>query len=228
MAERHVVDLYAIDLDDARWDDFADALDAAEVERFSRMIAVAAQAQQRRCRIALRRILAERLGCAPHAVHLTTSQWGKPSAVGAAFDFSVSHSGWRGLVAVGNGPLGVDLEDQNARNIEASSLLPLVAHPLEEEALLGADPIRIHAAFFRMWTRKEAYCKALGLGLAKDMKSFRIEDRPTGLEAIDPAEPGGPRFVCDLPAPDGFAAALACGVRAPTLRCRNATGIEIK
>src|SRR6185312_12196833 len=85
--------------------------------------------------------------------------------------------------------------------------------PAETAALLALPPAEHVAAFYRCWTRKEAYIKACGTGLALPLDDFDVAFEPGRAPAllrstIGPDEPR--RWVfAELPRPDGFEAALA-------------------
>ena len=85
--------------------------------------------------------------------------------------FSVSHSGKYFVCLVGNAPVGVDVQEETRANIDAVSR----RYFTEEEAGMvnkgGSDQ------FFRIWTRKEAYGKYLGSGLAEVLKKVSVTDR---------------------------------------------------
>jgi len=87
------------------------------------------------------------------------------------FRFSLSHSGETVLCAVSERELGCDVE--RVRNFDLR-LAERFFHP-EESAYLSALPEgERQAAFFRLWTLKESYMKARGLGFALPMSAFAI------------------------------------------------------
>ncbi len=107
---------------------------------------------------------------------------GKPalaqSIEAGALKFNLSHSGELALVAVTQErDIGVDLEE--IRLIEdADQIAEKFFSPRENEtlrALSGAEKLE---AFFHCWTRKEAYLKATGDGLARPTKSFDVTLAP--------------------------------------------------
>lgn len=79
--------------------------------------------------------------------------------------FSLSHSGDYLLVAVGTCPLGVDIECIKPR---AKKLPQYALTAAEFDAYLeqGGD----WAAFYSLWTQKEAYVKYTGEGLGKGLR----------------------------------------------------------
>lgn len=94
---------------------------------------------------------------------------GKPFLAGQeGYHFSVSHSD--GLIAFvgGAAPLGIDIQRMDGG-----------AHPAErffaqgEREHIRSAP-RADAAFFEVWTAKEAYVKLLGAGLSKSFRSFDV------------------------------------------------------
>ena len=128
----------------------------------------------------LRRLLGERLGCAPVAVPLISGPNGKPAlAAGrASWQFNVSHSGdWVFLALAWERRVGIDVEAW--RDLEYAVLAERAFAPEERAALAGASAAERAAVFFAIWTRKEALLKARGLGLgAFLLEGFAVEADP--------------------------------------------------
>lgn len=129
---------------------------------------------------------------------------GRPALPGAPLHFSLSHSGNLALIAFATKPVGVDLE--RLPEPEVVSQVARVLHPLERTGLEALPVERRAAAFARCWTRKEAYLKGVGSGIADNLVATTLTG--TGLE---PAPIGGWRVV-DVPVPHGHAAAYAVSV----------------
>jgi 4'-phosphopantetheinyl transferase len=170
----------------------AGLLDVAELGRAARFAFERDRGRFVAGRAALRAILAGYVGAAPGALAFSAGSRGKPALPGG-LPFSFSHSLDRALCAVGvDREIGVDLEAlrevPDAEGIVRSSFTP------EEQAAWRAAGGGGGAAFLRLWTRKEAALKALGVGLA-------------GLDA--PALAARPTELHDLSLDAGYAAALA-------------------
>ncbi len=122
-------------------------------------------------RAALRRLLAEVLDLAPHALPLDADALGKPGlpqAIHDALSFNVSHSGRTGLIAIATDPavaaVGVDIEQ--CRPVEPLALAAS-AFALDEQAMLrGCHPALRLDRFYALWTAREALTKAAGTGIA--------------------------------------------------------------
>src|SRR5215831_6749550 len=138
-------------------------------------------------RATLRRVLACQVGCSPAAIRFSYGRNGKPTLEGGRglLDFSLAHSGGDAVIALTSGAdVGVDIE--LLRPIaDVESLAGLVFSDAERRELeLAPNPM---SAFLNGWTRKEAYVKALGLGLTAPLReitvslSARAELRSTGL-----------------------------------------------
>jgi 4'-phosphopantetheinyl transferase len=134
---------------------------------------------------ALRWLLAAYLGIAPEAVRFTYGPRGKPflappqNGTGAAeLFFNLSNSHELALVGFLRGlEIGVDVEHQKpmADLVQISERFFSLS---ERQALLGlAEELRPQG-FFNCWTRKEAYLKAVGEGLAAALDSFDVTLRP--------------------------------------------------
>jgi len=107
------------------------------------------------------------------------------------FHFSLSHSGELAMCAVSAGPVGCDLE--RLRELDVLRLAGRVFHPEENAFLLSLPEAERQAAFFRLWTCKESYMKALGLGFALPMNAFSVS--LGGGPALRGAEGGARRFL---------------------------------
>ena len=134
-----------------------------------------------RAHSALRIILAKATGIPAKEVRMAAGPHGKPSVVdGGGIEFSLSHSGSWGMVAVTRQvPVGVDIE----RIRENVNLTPLLKR-LGEKDLPDTQ-----IALYRRWTRREATSKAHGGALFDN--------------------PGADFRVYDLAAPEGYSASLA-------------------
>ncbi|MFD7291907.1 4'-phosphopantetheinyl transferase family protein [Streptomyces sp. NPDC059897] len=131
--------------------------------------------------VTLRRVLALYLGLEPGAVRLGRDgcprcggPHGRPAvrdAVGAPH-FSLSHSGGWAMVAVAREPVGVDVQTVPSR--ETMELCGHRLHPQEWAELSELPPEERSLAFTRLWSRKEAYLKGLGFGLARRLDADQL------------------------------------------------------
>jgi medium-chain acyl-[acyl-carrier-protein] hydrolase len=163
---------------------------------------------------ALRAVLGRYLGEPPERLRFTYNVYGKPALVGGGnVRFNLTHSHGLALLAVTRGrEVGVDLERVRA-DLAGEELAERFFSPREVAALRGLPQGQRREAFFRCWTRKEAYIKARGAGLALPLDRFDVTLRPDEPAALlathdEPAEAG--RWSLRNLAPgDGYAGALA-------------------
>lgn len=115
---------------------------------------------------AVRTILAGTLGCQPGEIEFTRSSVGKPGIIHPVteLEFSVAACGPMAMLAVDRQPVGVDLERVRVdlATPEAAAVF-LTPGELSTWSALPSDERT--EAFFRCWTRKEAWVKASGAGL---------------------------------------------------------------
>jgi 4'-phosphopantetheinyl transferase len=126
----------------------------------------------------LRRILGQYLQLPPEEITFGRGEQGKPNldpvpqAGGLAFN--MSHSGDFILIAVGRKrEVGVDVEKMRPE-IELERLARRFFSPGEAARISVQDSEQRLAAFFRCWTRKEAYIKARGGGLSIPLDQFEV------------------------------------------------------
>ena len=129
----------------------------------------------------LRGLLGRYLETQPSEIAYVYNAFGKPDlggGGGSRLKFNLSHSGDLALIAIAPGSnVGVDLE-----SIQARSDYPEIARCFFSSADLGQlnayPPERYAEAFLGCWTRKEAYLKARGVGLAVPLDSFSVPTAP--------------------------------------------------
>ncbi|MFF2775373.1 4'-phosphopantetheinyl transferase family protein [Streptomyces sp. NPDC058052] len=178
-------------------------LDAAERRRAGEFATAGGRGRYVWAHVALRRVLSRYTGVDPAALRFgREGRNGRPVVRGvAAPGFSLSHS--HGLVAVAVAPgavVGVDVQRMCPPGTVAACLPRL--HPRERAELEGLAPARRAEAFTRLWARKEAYLKGLGTGLGRPPRADCLGD-------ADPAARPSGWDVHDVPAPAGYAAAVA-------------------
>ncbi|MGW1773482.1 4'-phosphopantetheinyl transferase family protein [Streptomyces sp. NPDC002104] len=124
--------------------------------------------------VALRVLLGSRLDLPPGRVRITRAPCpscggphGRPVSGDGPVHFSLSHSGRLALIALGPVPVGADVETLPAASAVAELAGQL--HPREAAELEALAPEERPAAFGRVWVRKEAYLKGLGIGLARGL-----------------------------------------------------------
>lgn len=126
----------------------------------------------------LRTILASYLNTHPAKIAFERNPWGKPAIPGAGLFFNMSHSGDLALYAVAREPqLGIDVEW--IRPVpDHAAIAERFFSEAEAGDVLGTPADERLQAFYRCWTRKEAYIKALGMGLSAPLKTFRVSILP--------------------------------------------------
>ena len=143
-------------------------------------------------RASLRAMTARALGIAPEAVVVEHAD-GRPPAVtlppaSGLFLSSATREPFTAL-AVAASPIGADVELVDAHGEIPWRLL----HPLEAAALNGQVAQDRAQAFTRIWSLKEAYLKALGVGLFREPSSFAA--RLTGEDSVIIDDPSAARGV---------------------------------
>lgn len=147
-------------------------------------------------RAALRDVLGRYLGVLPRDVHLATGPHGKPRLTEGEVEFNLSHTADLALCAVtSHRAVGVDVE-RVRDDLADERVAARVLSRREAATLVAAPHSRRAEIFFDLWTRKEAYAKGLGVGLA-GLDELDVGDKPAGWTLVP------------LAAAPGFAATLA-------------------
>ncbi len=145
-------------------------------------------------RAVLRHVLGNYLDCRPADVPLGRGPHGKPGLLGGHPDirFNVSHSHGLVLYGVARGrEVGVDVE--RIRPVpDGRQLAERFFSRREARELSQLPATEFATGFFNCWTRKEAYAKATGFGLALPLDSFEVSlapGTPATLALLDVAAP---------------------------------------
>ena len=150
-------------------------LDSTERERAARFVYERDRRRYVTAHAWMRTALAKCLGHLPELLHFEADSGGKPRLVGIPIDlrFNLSHAGERGLLAIAIGQeVGVDIEF--VRPVETLEVARRFFSQGEVSALCAMRPAQRVDAFFRCWTRKEAFIKALGAGLSFPLDGFEV------------------------------------------------------
>lgn len=175
----------------------------------------------------LRMILSLYLEIEPGQLRFDYDIYGKPTLAResgeAGLCFNLSHSHGIALYAVTrNREIGVDIERVRA-DVEIQQIAERFFSPQEYETLCALPSNMQAEAFFACWTRKEAYIKARGEGLAFPLNQFDVSLAPGEPAALlstkgDPQEASrwslheldpGPGYVAAL-AVEGYGWRLKC------------------
>ena len=165
----------------------------------------------------LRETLAGYLGLEPSELGLAVGDHGKPHVSVAQGEnglcFNLSHAGDLALLALSSQcELGIDLE-QREDNLLFQGMARQFFSIREQAELFSLPPELQLTAFYRCWTRKEAYLKGCGSGFSQPANQCDVSllpcHPPTLLEnRTNPDESVRWRLM-DITVPDGFYAALA-------------------
>jgi 4'-phosphopantetheinyl transferase len=212
------VDVWSVHLDEeAKASSEAGVLSPDEVARAGRFHFEKDRRHFIRCRAALRLLLAEYLVIPADQIQFEYLTGGKPQLVPrqnpGALQFNVSHSAGMALIAFsGERRLGVDVE--RIRDDVDTAALAERFFSLRERAGLRALPAQLHVlGFFACWTRKEAFLKATGDGLAFPLADFSVTAHPDSdpkLEDIKGNKEAGDQwFLADVDVGNVYRAAVA-------------------
>lgn len=181
-------------LNEAAVEPWAALLDESERTRAARFVFSRNRVEYTAAHVLVRRALAAVTGHPATAFRFEAGTHGKPTArIGdatAGVHFNLSHT--KGVVAVAVAPFehGIDVEPLD-RGVNLA-IAGRYFCPEETAWLSGLPGERQGEGFLRLWTLKEAFIKATGLGLSQELDSFWFEVFPPAIRfkaaiADDPA-----------------------------------------
>ena len=164
----------------------------------------------------LRSLLSKYLHITPQEITFQYTEYGKPFLDNSDLQFNVSHTEGLALLAfTRRRDIGVDVEKVRPQT-DVRQLAERFFSLHERSALRDLTGDELHSAFFRCWTRKEAYIKAKGEGLSLPLHQFdvSIEQNPKqALIATRPDTVEASRWsIRTVTVTPGYAAALAVAI----------------
>ena len=164
-----------------RFDEFFEDLPAEEKVRAERFRIESARRRFVLARTLLRHEVATIVGIDPSEIGFEIGGHGKPQLAKTALEtpphFNLSHSGDLVVLAIAETDVGADVE--SIRPVpNAEKLAHRFFSPAERLAVYALDGGARDRAFLRIWTQKEAYLKATGLGVGMPLRVVETEPDP--------------------------------------------------
>lgn len=123
----------------------------------------------------LRHILGYYLNQHPSTLVFQSSYYGKPYLVNQPIAFNLSHAGQYILYAIGlQKDIGIDIEKMR-HTIRLEDIAERFLSVYENQCLSRIAAHQKIKAFFRLWTCKEAFIKAIGKGLSFPLQAFDVD-----------------------------------------------------
>jgi len=122
----------------------------------------------------IKKIISEKIKTPIEKIIIKTTKFGRPILSKPKiknFNFNISHSGDYVAVAISNKKIGVDIE--KIKPIEMEIVKNYFAP--EELKFIQKNKKNQLINFYKIWTLKESYIKAIGRGLSSPLKSFYFE-----------------------------------------------------
>ncbi len=211
---------------------FHHLLDDAEKYRATQFYTESLQNQFIIRRAMLRYILSAYIACHPQEITLAYAEHGKPFIADNPVFFNLSHSLDLVIVVITKTPAtGIDIEF--AKPIP--DMERVARHhfsPAEQERLFALPSDEQMAAFYRCWTRKEAFIKADGRGLGIALDSFDVSllpSEPAKLIRLRDDKTVSSRWqMRDIPLPGDYTGAIIAASQTFTLNCFVINPISIQ
>ncbi len=174
----------------------------------------------------LRTLIGKYLGEPPASISFRYTEFGKPLLDGPVeLQFNVSHTDGLALLAFAKGrEVGVDVEKVRFE-WDFKQLAERFFSTNERQTLgkLSVDELR--PAFFRCWTRKEAYIKAKGEGLSLPLHQFDVSIEANEKRALIATRPDAAEanrwIISDVAMSPQYTAAVAVGEPLAAVRSRG-------
>jgi len=214
----------ALDQEDDRLERFRRMLEPHELERAGRFHFEKHRGHFIVARGFLRSVVARYLGTQPEGLRFSYGAFGKPALEPEhALRFNLSHSNEVALLAVTlDAELGVDVEHIRA-DFASEDIARRFFSRAEVDVFNALPPEERVAAFFRCWTRKEAYIKATGRGMSQPLDGFDVTLGSGDDVALLRTEDGSHERwrLVDIAVGAGYAGALAVEKPAGNIRYWN-------
>lgn len=124
----------------------------------------------------LRKKLADELGVKPPDVPIVIDKYGKPYLESNTLSFNISHTRKSFAIVIARKlSVGIDIEEIK-ENIDFRTVMESYYHENEINAIKNAIPEEKIELFYKFWTRKEAFLKAIGIGLVNSLNEIDMSN----------------------------------------------------
>nr|MCR4733140.1 4'-phosphopantetheinyl transferase superfamily protein [Lachnospiraceae bacterium] len=163
------VDVYELDIQDLEegYLPYIECLSAERQEAVKRFLFFKDKAICLWSGLLVRKIISERYGVKIPEQKYGVSQKGKPFYYGSSVQFNISHSSKKIIVGFALSDIGVDVEKIEDAPLQ---IMGMVFHDNEIRYVSDGVGEEQNKRFFKVWTRKESFCKCSGKGLNDDLK----------------------------------------------------------
>lgn len=126
------------------------------------------------CHAILRLVLSGMLKTAASGIEILKGRNKKPYVAGTLPHFNLSHTRSAFAIAVSDQYTGIDLENID-RRLDMLSILHST-FCTRERSFITRDHSLERENFFLLWTRKEAFLKAIGVGIMHNLKTIKVAE----------------------------------------------------
>ena len=177
---------------------------------------------------ALRDVLARYADAAPAELRFVKNYYGKPALAGEPVEFNLSHADDKAAIAITRASeVGVDIE-RIRPGVGGEEIARRFFSAREVETFEALPPGERQTAFFRCWTRKEAFIKAVGEGFSFPLDRFDVTFAPGEAPAIlsirGRTDEASRWTLAEFPVPEGYLAAVAVRATGVRVVCRDWAG----
>ena len=159
-----------------------------DIQRGKRFVKEVDQKRFYTCYRLLRKILGNYLEINPIDIIFENNQYGKPAILSSQnprnLQFNISHSKHHLFFGFClDYAIGVDIEETD-RKLNVNDLAKQVLSEQELDIFMRLPEEDKIIGFFNAWTRKEAFVKAIGMGLHFPLKKFSVTFTPDQAETL--------------------------------------------
>lgn len=158
---------------------FQEVLSGTEQQRAGQFKNAGERSTYIACHGLLHVILGRKLGCDPREIRFLNDANNKPFLEGNPFYFNISHTK-DAFAFVISKPFysGIDIENTK-QNIDIDPIINIAFSSKEQQFLAGNTNLRDN--FFRLWTRKEALLKAIGIGIIDELSCIEVSQKSNAI-----------------------------------------------
>ena len=171
-----IIIVFEIDSTQEKWSDYDKIISKNEKNKAHEFQHLDDRLSFTKCRSVLRSTLSKWLNCNPNEINIIHRENGKPYLEHSkGIEFNITHT--KGLAAIAfsiDSEIGIDVENLN-REINLEQIAKKVFTTSEQSLIDSNNQNDKKRTFYRLWTSKESYLKATGLGLRVDPRKISVD-----------------------------------------------------